>query len=104
MRIHGSLVLITGASSGIGAATARAVAAAGGRPLLLARNRPALEAVAADASGSAVYPVDLADAGAVEATAQHILAEAGLPDLLILSAGAGRWLFVEETAPAEAEA
>jgi short-subunit dehydrogenase len=72
MHIDGSLVLITGASSGIGAATAKAVARAGGRPILLARTRPALEAVAADiraAGGEAwVYPVDLSDPAAVEQT------------------------------------
>ena len=48
MHIHDSLILITGASSGIGAATARAVAQAGGKPILVARNQPALAALAAE--------------------------------------------------------
>jgi NAD(P)-dependent dehydrogenase (short-subunit alcohol dehydrogenase family) len=42
MKIQGKSVLITGASSGIGAALARAVAGAGGRPLLLARREAEL--------------------------------------------------------------
>jgi len=46
MKIQGKSVLITGASSGIGAALARAVAGAGGRPLLLARREAELRQVA----------------------------------------------------------
>jgi len=108
MRIHGGLVLITGASSGIGAATARAVAQAGGRVVLMARNAAALEGVAAEVralGGQAwVQAVDLAQPEAVQAAARQVMAEAGPPDVLILSAGAGRWLAVEETPPAEAAA
>jgi short-subunit dehydrogenase len=108
MKIEGSTILITGASSGIGAALARAAGAAGARVVLLARTAPALELVAADvrsAGGTAhVYPADLTDAAAVERAAGQILAEVGAPDILISNAGSGRWLFVEETAPEEAVA
>ena len=52
MKVNGSVVLITGASSGIGAATAKAMARTGGRVVLLARTRAALEKVAADISAS----------------------------------------------------
>src|SRR5262245_10215154 len=108
MDIAGRLVLITGASSGIGAATALAAARAGAKTILLARGRDRLEAVAAQvrAQGSTAWvcPVDLAEASAVAEAAARIVAEAGLPDVLILSAGAGRWLFAEETPPGEAAA
>jgi short-subunit dehydrogenase len=106
MKIQGSTILITGASSGIGAATAKAMARAGGRVLLLARTQTALEKVAAEivaAGGEAkVYPIDLTDAPKVEQVAKQILAEVGTPDLILNNAGAGRWLFVEETSSAEA--
>ena len=106
MEIKGRLILITGASSGIGAATARAMAREGGKILLLARTLSALEAVAVEIKqrgGEAwVYPVDLSDAKAVEQTAQAILTEVGVPDILINNAGAGRWLPLDETEPAEA--
>jgi uncharacterized protein len=106
MEIKDRLVLITGASSGIGAATAKAMTREGGRVILLARRRSALEETAAEVKkmgGQAwVYPCDLADARAVEQTAQAILSEAGVPDILINNAGAGRWLPIEETDPAEA--
>lgn len=105
MKIKNKLVLITGASSGIGAATARAMAREGARILLLARTRSALEQVAAEIKAKGgeawVYPVDLCDAAAVERAGQSILQEVGVPDVLINNAGAGRWLSVEETSPEE---
>ena len=106
MMINGQLVLVSGASSGIGAATAKVMAKAGGRVVLLARRKEALDQVAAEitsASGQAwAYSVDLADADAVAAVAKQITEELGTPDIIINNAGAGRWLFVDETSPAEA--
>ena len=106
MKIQNSLALITGASGGIGAATARELAAAGAKVILLARTQSKLDAVADEirtGGGVAhVYPCDLGDADAVNATAERIKAEVGVPDILINNAGAGRWLAVEETDPAEA--
>jgi Short-chain dehydrogenases of various substrate specificities len=106
MMINGKLVLVTGASSGMGAATAKAMAKAGGRLVLLARRKDALDQVAAEiasAGGEArTYPVNLADADAVAAVAKQIMQELGTPDIIVNNAGAGRWRFVEETSPAEA--
>jgi short-subunit dehydrogenase len=106
MQIKGSTILITGASSGIGAACAAAAARAGARVVLLARTQPALEQLTAQihaTGGSAyAYPVDLTDAAAVDATVARILAELGPPDIVISNAGSGRWLFVEETSATEA--
>jgi short-subunit dehydrogenase len=106
MMINGKLVLVSGASSGIGAATAKAMVKAGGRVVLLARRKEALDQVAAkitSAGGQAwTYSVDLADADAVAAVAKQITEELGTPDIIINNAGAGRWLFVDETSPAEA--
>ncbi len=105
MKLQGKSVLITGASSGIGAALARAVAGAGGRPLLLARRETELRQVA-DSLGpgteARVYPVDLSDPKAVDDVAGRITAEVDTPDVLVNNAGAGRWKFVDETSPAEA--
>jgi len=89
------LVLITGASSGIGAALAKLYGRAGAHLLLLARNAERLDAVAEairEAGGSATtYPVDLAEAKAIEETSAKIAREVGTPDVLINNAGAGRF-------------
>ncbi len=106
MQLRNQLVVVSGASSGIGAATARAAAARGARVALLARTAAALDAVVDDvqaAGGQArAWPVDLSDPAAVAATLERLLAEQGAPEVVVHSAGAGRWLFTEETPPAEA--
>jgi len=100
------LVLVTGASSGIGAATATLYAARGAELLLLARNADRLAEVAASiarAGGKALaYQVDLADAAAVAETCARIKRETGTPDILINNAGGGRWLSVVETSAEQA--
>jgi short-subunit dehydrogenase len=81
MRISGATVLITGASSGIGAATARAVAAAGGRTVLTGRDGDRLAAVAAETGGVA-FVADI--------TRQVEVAEVAEPvDVLVNNAGVG---------------
>jgi short-subunit dehydrogenase len=101
-----NLVLITGASSGIGEATARRFGATGAHVLLLARNAERLDDVAAAISkhgGTATaYNLDLADSGAIEEVAARIEREVGTPDILINNAGAGRWLPLIETTAEEA--
>ncbi|HZP07829.1 SDR family NAD(P)-dependent oxidoreductase [Methyloceanibacter sp.] len=102
------LVLITGASSGIGAATARRYGATGAHVLLLARNEERLDRVAEavrKAGGTAAsYPIDLADAAAVAEASARIAREAGIPDILINNAGAGRWLPIVDTSAEDARA
>lgn len=106
MKISGKTVLVTGASSGIGASIAKAMAKAGGRLLLLARREDALRAVADEitrAGGEArVYSVDLANATAVMDLARRITTEVGTPEIIVNNAGAGQWRFVEETSSEEA--
>jgi uncharacterized protein len=105
VRLTGKTVLITGASRGIGAATARAFAQQGARVLLLARTELALAQVAQDITAqggqASVYPIDLASSGAIERTTQTITTEVGIPDIIINNAGSGSWRFAEETSAAE---
>jgi NADP-dependent 3-hydroxy acid dehydrogenase YdfG len=89
--IGGKTVLVTGASSGIGEATAFRFATAGAKVLMVARSADKLEALKArieSAGGEAhVYPANLADEAAREALIAAILADHGGVDILINNAG-----------------
>jgi len=80
------VAVVTGASSGIGEATARALAADGWRCVLLARREDRLRALAAEIDGE-VEVCDLADRDAVEATAARVLARHPTLHLLVNNAG-----------------
>lgn len=81
-------VFITGASSGIGAALARYYAQRGAVLGLLGRRMEALQALNLELGGQHhVYAVDVTDAPALQAAANDFMAQAGLPDVVIASAG-----------------
>jgi NAD(P)-dependent dehydrogenase (short-subunit alcohol dehydrogenase family) len=89
--VDGRTVLITGASSGIGRATALRVAAAGGRVVLVARGAEQLELTRTEIErlgGVAfVQAADLSDLDAIEVLAEQVLAEHGRVDVLVNNAG-----------------
>ena len=89
--LQGRTVLITGASSGIGRATALRVAQAGGIPLLVARNVETLEEVRAEivaGGGEAyVYVADIADMDSVDGLVERVLAGHRNVDFLVNNAG-----------------
>src|SRR6266566_7827758 len=85
--VPGKVVVITGASAGVGRATARRFARAGARIGLVARGREGLEGAAREveeAGGRAlVLPADVADHAAVEEAAERVEAELGPIDVWI---------------------
>ncbi|MEU6411634.1 SDR family NAD(P)-dependent oxidoreductase [Microbispora sp. NPDC046933] len=86
MRLAGARVLVTGASSGIGAATALELSARGARLVLSGRDQEALAGVAARTGGE-VLPADLSD-GTVD-RASDLAVRAGQVDILVACAGEG---------------
>jgi uncharacterized protein len=101
------LAVVTGASSGIGAATAEALGALGWRVVLVARRADRLDAVAERvrlAGGRAhVEPLDAGDAAAVAEMAERVIARFGVPGAIVNSAGAGEWRWLEDTPPEDME-
>jgi short-subunit dehydrogenase len=89
--VRDRIVLITGASSGIGAATALKIGAAHGEVVLVARSLDKLEQTAAavqEAGGTAhVYPCDLNDLEAIATMSDRLLADLGRIDILVNNAG-----------------
>ena len=90
MIFKGKTVIITGGSTGIGAATARLFAEAGADLVLVARSRKNLEAVAAELRDKArveIFPMDVTDADACVDLFKKAAFEFGSVDILVNNAG-----------------
>ena len=99
--MSGRRALVTGASSGIGAAVSRVLAAEGYRVALLARRAEALEELRATLAGEGhlAVPCDLTDPASIEVATRAVEASFGGLDLLVNNAGLGYRARVEELEP-----
>lgn len=100
--LHGRVIILTGASSGFGALTARRLAAEGARLVLVARRRERLEALAAELSAeAAVEAGDVTVPDDRRRVVDTALQTFGRIDVLINNAGMGRLDWLKNLTPAE---
>jgi NADP-dependent 3-hydroxy acid dehydrogenase YdfG len=99
MDIDGAVVLITGASSGIGAATARAASRAGARLVLVARRQDRIQRLADELGAAISVRCDVTHQEEVAKAVQAAKAEFGRVDVLVNDAGQNLTAAVEETTP-----
>ena len=88
MQISGKTAFVTGGASGLGAATVRALAAAGARTCVFDRDGAKGEAVAREVGGH-FFAVDVADSGSAEAAVAAAAQAVGPPVVLVNCAGIG---------------
>jgi NAD(P)-dependent dehydrogenase (short-subunit alcohol dehydrogenase family) len=97
--LEGQVAVVTGASRGIGAATAAALVQAGARVVRVSRTRPR------DAHDRYIdYPCDLTDLAAWHAVSGRILADLGAPSIVVSNAGAFVMKPLQETSQEDFDA
>jgi short-subunit dehydrogenase len=101
MQLAGMVALVTGASSGMGAATAVALAAVGARLVVTGRDKTRLDEVAEQA-GAVAIPADLTEPDGPDRLVAAALAATGRVDLLVSNAGTGWAGPIGELEPATA--
>ena len=101
MHLKNKIALITGASSGIGKATALLFAKEGALVILTARHMDKLKIVENEIKNSdgkaESYPMDITDRNQVYAVVSNIIKDNGRIDILVNCAGIARWGSIEET-------
>jgi short-subunit dehydrogenase len=95
MKIDGAVMVVTGASSGIGAAIARLAHQRGMRVVLAARRADLLSAVAEELPGTLTVPTDVTDASQVDRLVRTAVDAFGRIDVLVNNAGQGLHLPIE---------
>jgi short-subunit dehydrogenase len=89
VELTGKVVIVTGASSGIGAATARLVHSLGATPVLAARRAARLDALARELAGAIAQPADMRNHEEIHRLVSSTLARLGRIDVLVNNAGQG---------------
>jgi len=103
MDIKNKVIIITGASSGIGAATAKLLAGKGAKVILASRSEDKLKKLSRILPGSLVVPTDMTNKRQIKKLVSETLKHFGRIDILINNAGIGYDASVEKTNPAKVQ-
>ncbi len=101
VELAGAVVIVTGASSGIGAATVRLLHAAGAHPVLAARRTDRLDALSAELDGALAVTADVTDRADIRRIADQALERHGRIDALVNNAGASLHGPLDQLDPAD---
>jgi len=104
MEIDGAVCIVTGASSGIGAATAQMLSGLGARVVLAARRTDRLERLSSTLPGSLAVTTDVTAAGGFARLVDRAVAAFGSIDVLVNNAGQGLHVPLEQLDPADLRA
>ena len=96
MELDGAVVIVTGASSGIGAATARLAAARGAKVVLAARRADRIKDLADDLPDALAVPTDLRDPAQIVSLVEATLNRFGCVNVLVNNAGQGLHVPLEQ--------
>ncbi|SEG84685.1 Short-chain dehydrogenase [Actinacidiphila yanglinensis] len=99
--LSGQVVIVTGASSGIGEATARLLRESGAHPVLAARRADKITSLGKELDGALAVPTDVTDPGQVHALVRATIERFGRVDGLVNNAGAGAFYRLDAIDPAE---
>ena len=104
MKIDGAVCIVTGASSGIGAATSEVLSARGARVVLAARRADRLEALSARLPGSLAVPTDVTVPAQLRRLVDVTVESHGRVDVLVNNAGQGLHVPLQELDAADLRA
>lgn len=99
MEINGSVAIVTGASSGIGAATARALATSGAKVVLLARRKERIEKLASELENAIAVTCDVTSKDQVKHAVDEALKVHGRIDIVVNNAGQALQASIDEINP-----
>ena len=97
MDVQGKVAIVTGASSGIGLATARLLAGKGAKLALAARSKDKLQTLAQELPDAVAVPTDISKVNEVKLMVKRVYEHFGRVDILVNNAGRGYDVPVEKT-------
>jgi short-subunit dehydrogenase len=97
VKVKNKIVVVTGASSGIGLATAKLLTERGAKLALISRSKAKLEALSKELPESIAIPADMTKSNEIKRMVQQAMDHFGRIDILVNNAGQGYYSSLEKT-------